>query len=147
MRQLPCSTRFRFTTLFLNCLIVVGVLCGCGGNQERVPVHGLVTLDGKPLPVGTVSFMGEGGYAVASGDIHEGKYTVSESGNRRGIPPGTYGVRITSWLEQPGAELPGGGFAEGKSAIPVRYSEPKTSGFTADIQPNHVQFDFELRSK
>jgi len=132
---------------FLSCVMMAGLLAGCGAKSDRLPVHGQITLDGAPLPTGTIAFTGPDGSAVAAGNIQDGKYTVSESGSRRGIPPGTYNILITSWLETPGEELPGGGFSKGKSAIPEKYSNPKTSGFTADIQPDKVEFNYELTSK
>lgn len=127
--------------------LFIGGLCGCGNYEGRIPVTGTVTLDGKPLGNGMISFVGPKGYAVASGEIREGRYALSESASRDGIDTGDYLVSIESWEELPGAELPDGSFSKGKSAIPERYQDPSTSGLTATVTPKDRKFDFELTTK
>lgn len=60
-------------------VVVLGLTVGCGG-PERAKVSGTVTLDGKPLETGTISF-----YPVANsgqtagGGIQNGQYTLEAS--------------------------------------------------------------------
>ncbi len=132
------------------CVALLALACGCGkGTDGRTLVSGEVKLDGQPLPSGTVSFMGDKGFAVAVGDIKGGKFSLSESGSRKGITPGNYAVCVSSWLEEPGKELPTGGFSEGKSAVPAKYRDPKLSGLNAEVKEgqSNQKFDFELSSK
>ena len=81
------------------------VLAGCGPENElgRKAISGKVTLDGKPLEQGTISFeptTEEGtrtGGTIAKGEFH------IEAMN--GLPPGTYLVRISA-AESSGADTP-----------------------------------------
>ena len=51
-------------------------LPGCGGGGGKAKVTGTVTLDGKPLPAGTIAFIPEKGPAVAA-SIRDGVYTAA----------------------------------------------------------------------
>ncbi|MDB5346716.1 MAG: hypothetical protein JWP89_5093 [Schlesneria sp.] len=76
------------------------VLCGCGSPAKdplgRQAVTGKVTLDGKPIDAGSISFqpIAESGPATASGAvITSGQYKIpAESG----LAPGEYRVVILS---------------------------------------------------
>jgi hypothetical protein len=66
-------------------LLLVGALSGCGGDELDVgEVHGVVTLDGKPLPNAVVTFTPKDGGPSGIGKTDaEGKYelmTVNEHG-------------------------------------------------------------------
>ena len=57
----PCRIAAAFRLLLAASLI--GMLTGCGGETdpfERVPVEGVVTVDGSPLSRGTIRFIPEG---------------------------------------------------------------------------------------
>ncbi|MHC4181375.1 MAG: hypothetical protein ACYSWU_28080, partial [Planctomycetota bacterium] len=70
-----------------GCLVCL-ILPGCGGGPDLPPVadvSGVVTIDGKPLPRGTIQFVpdeskGPGG-ATAVGRIgSDGRYTLKTAG-------------------------------------------------------------------
>jgi hypothetical protein len=91
-------------TLFLA--ISVSLTFGCGGGTPKDPlgrqaVSGKVTLDGKPLDAGSISFqpLAESGRATASGAvITSGQYKIpAESG----LAPGEYRVVILSPEPEP----------------------------------------------
>ena len=87
-------------------LTIAVVLCGgCGPGDPRLPVSGIVQLDGQPLAAGTIEFapVGSGGQAGAS--ISEGRFDIPAS---RGLPPGDYLVRITAAAVSPPTETPPG---------------------------------------
>lgn len=130
----------------LKVLLLIGVTAfsGCGNYENRVPVSGTVTFEGKPLGTGFVSFVGSEGYAVASGEIRDGRYTLSTSASRPGIDAGEYAVRVESWEEEPGAVRDDGSFAPGRSAIPKRYQDVTKSGLSAKVTPSDRRFDFQL---
>jgi len=132
--------------LFLM-IVVLATWTGCKNYEDRISVTGLVTLDGEPLSNGFIAFVGDEGDAVAAGPIQNGHYELSESASRDGIRAGQYAVRIESWKEPPGKELPNGTFAEGVSAIPARYQDAKASSFTADVSRKSRKFNFEMNSK
>jgi hypothetical protein len=79
---------------------LLGVAAGCGKKAgEFVPVSGKVTLDGKPLTVGAISFRpdaarGNASMHIPSGDIDpQGNYKLVTVG-KDGAPLGWYKVLV-----------------------------------------------------
>jgi len=136
-------------------LLALAALAGCGpGNPlGREAVSGRVTLDGKPLEFGNISFdpvVPTGG--VRSGAlITDGEYSIDA---HKGLPPGEYKVRIFAGeanppdmqapdggeLPAPAAELPG------VSLIPPEYNVQSdiVREVTAD---GDNRFDFEIETQ
>lgn len=87
------------------CLCVLLVLGGCGrGNPlGRKPVLGTVTLDGRPLAAGNISFVsqGETSEVQSGGPISNGSYSLSVAS---GLPVGKYLVRIFASPPEAGDE-------------------------------------------
>ena len=133
----------------LACL--VGVLassagCGPAGPGKLLPVEGTVTIDGKPLTTGTVSFRpatdkGNTGTAEPAGASHaDGRYQVFTAG-RPGAPPVWY--RILLVADQPDANNPS---AAPKSLVPVKYREAKNSQLLREVveRPAAGAYDLKL---
>ena len=130
---------------------LVGIL-GCSRSElpPRVKVTGIVTLDGKPLPVGRVQFLpdrskGNAG-PIAVGIIDEtGRYQLStdrRSDNHDGAVLGFHKVCVEA-IPQPTneADIP-------RSLIPAKYNNPSTSGLTAEIRAVEVnEIPLKLKSK
>jgi hypothetical protein len=138
---------------FLATLVV-----GCGGPdyKRRAVVRGKVTLDGKPVTVGTVMFYGPNNMTSTASIDEDGYYTMADA------PLGE--VRITVTVPK----LPPGGVTHLKGApppphppgsppppdpasvlakvvsIPVRYSNPETSPLTYTVEPREQEFDIKL---
>lgn len=129
----PSSPRY-----YLAFIILLG-LCTVGcGHKLPSQVSGTVTLDGKALPVGTVTFRPVTEGAVAYGSIDpNGNYTV-RTGTDKGLVSGEYVVTVVATTGVP---------PMGKLLIPPRYGNPKESGlrFTVDASTNRI--DLPLRSK
>ncbi|QDU11144.1 hypothetical protein V202x_45600 [Gimesia aquarii] len=146
LQILKCSF---FIVPFLSVLLV-----GCGGNEkpETVLVSGLVTLDGKPLSKGTVTFQsksrGEGTLnRPAIGQIDEnGRVQLSTFEEGDGVLPGNYTVVITAFENDPSVEEYAAG-AQRKSLIPEKYSNPLTSGLEAVVTEGENEFTFDLHQK
>lgn len=143
MKSLPCFAVY--------CLLLIPVFAaGCGGNdgQGRLPVSGTVTLAGLPLSEGSVVFVGEDGGSAGVGMVTEGEFALSEAGNSDGIQPGTYPVVINAWVVAPGSVDENGDIInEGKSMIPVKYNDAKTSGLTATVSADSTEFEFTLEAE
>ena len=87
----------------LAILGAVGLAClpGCGG-VKRVPVSGTVTVDGKPLNGGTLTFNPDGAKGntaqiAGNGAVKDGHYELATSGITKadsgpGLPLGWYKV-------------------------------------------------------
>jgi hypothetical protein len=73
------------------------LLTGCGGSTDNLPrqaVSGTVTLDGKPLERGTISFQPDSGLPTAAAvAITAGSYSMARA---QGLVPGAYKVLISS---------------------------------------------------
>ncbi len=131
----------RFLTLLL--LAPVLALTGCAPAEEPLEfgdVQGKLTLNGAPLPNAMVVFnrpeSGHGGSAVVDG---EGKYIVTDK-----LPVGSYQVVISpAPVKPPNPGEPAPTIPPNK--IPAKYSNPASSGLTAEVAPGENTLDFDLK--
>ena len=123
------------------------LLCGCGGGGlTRVPVSGQVTLDGKPLANGSITFIPVGQGITAGGRIVDAHYELS---SKDGLVPATYQVRINA-SEPTGRTIvdPVGNIEipDMRNVIPPRYNmRTELSAKVTAEGPN--RFDYDLKSK
>ena len=77
-------------------LVGLIALAGCGREATTNPVHGTVTLDGRPLAKATVQFLAQdpGGRDALGMGVHGG---VGDDG----VPDGRGGVMITDFISLP----------------------------------------------
>lgn len=113
---------------------------GCGpGNGATVT--GTVSLNGRPLDCGTVTFHPVEGGPVAYGMIGvDGTYTL-QTGARPALDAGTYVATVVATTPAPsdGPDLPG------KLLTPVRYGDPKQSGLRCEVKPGRNQLALPLK--
>ena len=148
MVKLNCGTRVRLAVMALA--VLAG--CGSGDGLPRERVSGKVTLDGQPLPSGSIQFLPLGGGdakkpALAAGaTIVDGAFDISRES---GLTPSKYAVSITSasaGSAGPASGAPGPAQAAAKEAIPEKYN--KNSTLTAEVMANGANtFTFDLTSK
>jgi hypothetical protein len=87
-----------FPTLVLAAFVLAGA--GCGGPLKTVKVEGIVTLDGKPLPAATVTFVPVGDGRAASGrSENDGSFRLTTYRTDDGALPGDY--KVTVVVEKP----------------------------------------------
>ncbi|SIO42973.1 hypothetical protein SAMN05444166_4649 [Singulisphaera sp. GP187] len=105
-------------------LAVSWVMVGCGDEgPARQPVSGVITLDGKPLPSGSVTFAPLDGATAATAEIRDGAYCIGRS---EGPAPGRYQVEINAVqptgkrIKHP--DLPSSTIDEVRNVIPVNYN-------------------------
>jgi hypothetical protein len=120
---------------------------GCGGAYDAT-VSGVVTLDGQPVPRGTVAYSptqsGPSAYARIEDD---GSYTL-RTGREVGLPPGDYQVTVIS--NETSAESQtklGGPPPPGKQITPLWYRTRATSGLKFTVEPGDNEFNLELTSQ
>lgn len=121
------------------------VAAGCGDNRSAV--SGRVSLDGKPVEAGTISFVPEATTKgpSAGATIANGEYRV-EGEN---LPvPGSYRVEITA-TKKTGKMIPAGSPApkgtmveETVQAVPEKYN--KKSTLQKDLKAGSNSLDFDL---
>ena len=123
---------------------------GCGGGGDglpREPVSGTVTLDGRPLVDGSITFVPTGAEGPPVGGlIHDGTYSIARLD---GPVPGPHGVSIYS--QQPtGKKFPDQAdpsvmLDERRETISGRYNS--RSQLTAEVKAGGDNtFNFDLTS-
>jgi hypothetical protein len=144
----------RFTiALGVSAIVIVS---GCVGDESglgrRYKVSGKVTYNGASVPHGTVTFVPTKPPApegrAATGEIKDGDYSLSTTGNQDGALPGDYNIAIVAMdidlasAVSPGAQ--GGMIHQGDAAhlkaiknakklIPDKYGLSETSGLKATV--------------
>ncbi len=133
---------------------LVVLAAGCSDRPSLGKVKGTVTLDGTPLPYGTVTFE-LAGHRPATGKIVDGTITeVTTYDPGDGAPVGSHRVAVTANAEpgpavaaNPGdGKAPAGNYMSGKSLIPAAYNDPSTSGLTAEIKGGENVVEIKLSS-
>jgi hypothetical protein len=135
---------------------------GCGddtGLARRYPVSGTVTYNGNPVEKGRIDFIpaqAEG--RAASGQIADGRYSLTTAIPGDGALPGPYKVTVTS-VEVDTTELKaiakGGQFHHDKTfakavrnakrLVPSKYQLADTSGLTATVKAESNTSNFDLK--
>lgn len=151
------STTFRH--IFLTGLAVaanVMLVAGCGPSRPAtIPVSGTVTLDGKPAAGAQVMLIPEDGGRPAEGTTDDsGGFNLRTFEASDGALPGRHAVTVVSRrisgvnADADGLEgdvAPGGVKVEW--LVPQRYSDPKTSGLTAEVVKGMEPLVLELQSR
>jgi hypothetical protein len=116
----------QFRSLHLAPWALLLLLCGCGeGRPTRVPVSGVVLLDGQPLTRGHVRFVPPNDRA-SSGDIGpDGRFTLSCFEIGDGAVVGQHQVAVIA--NEPLNET------EMRWHAPEKYADHTTSGIVVDI--------------
>ena len=120
--------------------------CSNGSDEKLAPVSGKVTVDGKPLTTGSVSFRPDASQGNMS--QHQPNSAIDTEGNfelfvppaRKGAPLGWYKVVVTAYDDPwPGKPL--------KSFIDMRYSDEKTTPLTIEVveKPEPGCYDLKLK--
>jgi len=130
------SRRSRFPVLAETTLLTIA-LAGCGSGDpnaiKAVPAAGTVTYKGKPIETGRIGFVPAQG-RPASGEIVNGKFTMTTYTDGDGAIPGHHAVTVNATKQVPGSGRAGD---EGKtiSLLPENYANPDSSGTAVDIPP------------
>ena len=119
-------------------------LAGCGG-PKRVAVSGTVTLDGKPLNGGVLSFSpdaskGNAARVNCTGPVRDGHFELRTSGVVRsetgsGVPPGWYKVSLLT-------NLPG----QREIKVNRKFTNPATSPLSVEVMdnPTPAAYNFKM---
>ena len=142
----------------LALIAVLACAVGCSGKTDgwnRSAVQGGITLDGKPLQTGTITFFPIGGTKgpAAGGEIVAGEYSIPVE---QGPVVGTNRIEVRS-VQKTGRMVPSptaveadGPYVEGRlveefaDVVPKRYNT--YSGLEREVAPGVNQFDLQLDS-
>ncbi len=124
---------------------------GCGKQtpyegQPRTALVGRVTIDGRPVDGGTISFIPQtSAQRVSGGAIVNGTYVIPEE---KGANEGSYRVEIR-WQKPVGKKFrdPDTGEMKDvvKESLPPKFNTQST--LVATVSPRQAKLDFELKSK
>ncbi|MCA9127588.1 MAG: Ig-like domain-containing protein [Planctomycetales bacterium] len=130
-------------------MVLCSAMAGCGNGLDTVPVKGVLTLNGKPVPKIAVSFMPEGGKGqIAQGVTDaEGKFELQTREPGDGAMVGNYQVAFR-FVPDEVPEMPG--FPGSKpviSPLPPKYADSLSSGVTATVTTKAEDnvFNFDLK--
>jgi hypothetical protein len=135
--------------------VVCALVAGCSDRPKLAKVKGTVTLDGKPLAAGSVTFEAKG-VRSATGKIINGEIvevTTYDTGD--GAPVGSHRIAVSATADagaavvaNPGesSKVPKSEYMSGKSLIPTAYNDPGTSGLTAEIKSGENTVELKLLS-
>jgi hypothetical protein len=141
--------------LVLLLLVAVG---GCGKEGGKIPVNGIVKLDGRPLANASVSFIAEtpgcrDAYGLTNAD---GVFYLTTAKVGDGVPPGRYKV-IVKPVAAPEPGVVHKSVQEAMKAaarkprrpaivLPPRYSESSKTVLVQDVPPTgNVVFDLQSK--
>lgn len=139
----------RWAAAALRAGLVGGMVAvaGCGGTYDAT-VSGVVSLDGNPVPRGTVAFIPAASGPPAFAPIESsGAYTV-KTGREAGLPAGEYHVTVTA-NEAPTTQqsATGGPPPPGKPLTPAWYRSKESSGLKFTVAPGNNEINIELTSQ
>ena len=149
---MPIHSRLRPHVLWLAPWGLLGGF-GCDDpSADGLPRHavsGSITLDGKPLESGMISFDPDEGAATpvsGGGLVQGGQYSI---GRATGLTPGVYRVSIRSGggTGSSVSEAPGGPPKKAaKDLVPEQYNAKST--LKADLKDGgSTRFDFDLKTQ
>ena len=140
------KTRTR-STFNVLAILAVAALSGCGGVYDS-NVTGVVSLDGKALPRGTVAFhpmkQGPQAYGLVRSD---GSYSLM-TGRERGLPAGEYTVTVVANEESVAKnDGRGGPPTPGVPITPPLYQSKNSSNVKFTVESGSNEIDLELTSE
>lgn len=137
-------------------LFSLALFAGCGSDRPTtVPVTGVVTIDGKPLPNAGLVFQPVAGGRIASGSTDaKGEFKLELYDDRPGAVEGDYEVGVTA-KKVTGVEVGPDGLAlpvdpakiKEEWLAPQKYSDPKSSGLKVSVKAGMAPLKLELQSK
>lgn len=129
----------------LATLVVLQSGCGRTDRQQTALVHGIVTLDGKPLEMGEVIFAPENGRAATGTIRMDGSFELGTYKKDDGAILGTHKVAVEA-REQLEGESPGAPLISrlGRSLIPEHYSDQETSKLRYEVTEDGNEFHIQL---
>lgn len=143
---------FHRRLVFIGCGLGLLSAIGCSRSGPTIArVEGIVTLDGKPLSAGRVTFWPEAGRSGSGWIDEDGTYTVGTLREFDGAVVGRHKVSVTAASKAPTGppDFDRDGPARGwpRSPIPARYSNPDSSGLGFEVRPGANRFHIELTTK
>jgi len=137
----------RRASVFAFATVATLIVPGCGrSGPEMAAVFGKVTYNGKPVPMGTISFQPDapdGRTAVGEIDS-DGSYQLQTENPGDGAQLGSYHVSISA-VDAPVLDYIPAKPVPPKRLVPEKYEKPETSGLTATVKSGKNEIPFDLK--
>jgi hypothetical protein len=143
---MPISLHRRSMALLMGAFSALPLLAGCG-SELGATVSGQVTIDGKPVGPGMVTFAAEraGEVPAVGGLDDDGSYTL-QTNRKPGVAPGAYRVAIQAF-QPPEGLAPGERTMKlSKPLIPEKYLQVDSSGLEYTVDRGANVINIELRT-
>jgi len=129
-------------------LVAAVSLClGCATGGLESQVNGTVTLDGKAVGPGTITFaMKSASSNPATGAIEKDGSYLLKTARTAGLHPGMYQVSLTVFEAaqgRPGERL----YGPSKMITPEKYSSTATSGLEYEVKAGSNTINIDLSSR
>jgi hypothetical protein len=79
---------------WLPMLVCLAAMIGCGPRDDRQPVSGTISWQGKPLAKGVITLYPKGPGSTVGCDIFDGKFSIDL---HKGATPGAYRVQVVAF--------------------------------------------------
>lgn len=134
-----CPSGNRRTGWVLLCSLAVVAGCGPKGpNVEFAEVKGTVTLNGSPLDDGRVIFFHNAGPTAEANIKPDGTYALKAAVGETSVFIDHREPPIEPSEGRPGMPMPG------KSLVPDKYADYKTSGLKLTVEPGANEYNIEM---
>ena len=140
-------------------LISIGAMCaaafcfaGCGGSEGggTLKAGGTLTVKGQPMEGLTVTFTPLTGRPASGVTDAGGHFVLSTFKSNDGAVPGAHKVTVMEGYTEP-PPMPGtpeaAAAGQKQPKFDPKYSDPGTSGLTAEVKPgeDNMKFTFDLK--
>ncbi len=88
------AVRVAYAIAWIPMLLCLAVTAGCGPGDDRQPLSGTVSWQGKPLPKGVITFYPKGAGSTVGCTIVDGTFSIAL---QKGATPGSYRVQIVAF--------------------------------------------------
>lgn len=129
--------RYRSVIHFIPLLFAVVTIAGCGdGRPVRVPVTGIVLIDGKPLKSGNIKFVPDKGRPSASKIGEDGRFNLTCYDGNDGALLGSHRVQVSSNRIISDSKI--------EWFAPQEYADFRTSGIEVEVAEAIENLKIEL---
>jgi hypothetical protein len=121
---------------------------GCGGSSNEATLQGVLSLDGAPVPAGSISFVPSAGGAQAYAMSDDSGNFEAYTGREPGLLPGDYKATVVA-RERPQVNqtASGGPAPAGKAITPRWYASPDTTTLAFNVAPGSNDINLELTTQ
>jgi hypothetical protein len=137
--------RPQYVSLLLLLIVAVILSPGCSGNNFAT-VEGTVSLDGKNLDGGSVTFSPVAGGPLSFGSIASDGSFHLQTATIQEVVPGQYVATVSYRRGRPSPGM-SDREVEALEKVPVRYCNQNTSDLRFSVKPGHNSLVIKMTSK